>query len=153
MTRQVVPPIVAGIVAIVVGLTRYIVPLVFEFEVFEPSQSMLSVSIAWARFLSFVLVYVVLFGLAYWVGTRQADASTDGPLVLATGGIAAVCYLVTATLVVFLVNAPFEGNALLVAIRTLGASVSVGVQLAVVTFAGVALARRSDVSRHVDGSW
>lgn len=138
MNRALLPPAVAAAVAAAIGVTRRIPPILIESSLEIPSPRALSLYVAGGRFVSFALVYGVLLGVAYLVGRGRADARGDGALVYATGGVAAVAYLLV-TAGVLLLLGPERG--VLTAVRVIGSSVGVGVQLAVVTFAGLALGR------------
>ncbi|WP_231554282.1 hypothetical protein [Halobellus rufus] len=91
------------------------------------------------RFASFVLVYGLLFGVAFWAG-RRSDSNEGTALAVASGVVAAVAYLLGSGGISLLIDG--EQGPLLSAVLVLGSSISVGAQLAVVTFAGIALADR-----------
>ena len=148
MNRALLPPAVAAVVAAVIGVARRLPPILIELSLEIPSPSVLSLYIAGSRFVSFVLVYGLLLGVAYWIGRGRDGGRGDGTLVLATGGVAAVVYLVvTAGILLWL--GPDQGA--ITAVRVVGSTVSVGVQLAVVAFAGLALGRSRRPAAAADG--
>ncbi|OYR57328.1 hypothetical protein [Halorubrum halodurans] len=138
MNRALLPPAVAAVVAAAIGVTRRLPPILIELSLEIPSPSALSVYIAGSRFVSFVLVYGLLLGVAYRVGRGREGDRGDGTLVLATGGVAAVAYLVVTAGILLWLGPEQRAIA---AVRLVGSTVSVGVQLAVVAFAGLALGR------------
>lgn len=140
MNPYAVPPVVAGIVAVAISIARRLPAILLEANV-DVTPRTLSLFVAGGRFVAFALVYGLLFGLAYWAGVRRDDGGADGELSLATGAIAAVGYL-AGTGLVFLVVGAGEQDWYVTALVTAGSGVGVGVQLAVVAFAGVSLARR-----------
>lgn len=136
-------PFIAGPVALVSSVTRVLVPILLTLPIEAPPSETLSLYIAGSRFSVFVLVYGLLFGLAYWAGSRY-DTTIDGPVTLATGVVAAISYFV-GSLVVFQFIGPGEHGWLLTIVQITGSSVGVGVQLAVVAFAGIAAANRNSM--------
>ncbi|SMO56977.1 hypothetical protein [Halorubrum cibi] len=143
MNRALLPAVAAAVAAGTTSVTRRIAPILLESPIDLPATSVLSLYVAGGRFVSFALAYGLLLGVAYRVG-RTGDGSPDGGSVaLATGLVAAVAYLV-ATAGTLLWLGPQQGA--VTAVLAVGSSVGVGVQLAVVAFAGVALgqSRRRD---------
>lgn len=145
-----IPPVVAAVVAVVVAVTRRLPPLLVGTSIAAPSPERIALYALAGRFVSFVLIYGLLFGVAVAVGRRGStggDGTTDGSettdgdgvTALATGVVGAVAYLVaSAALLLVLDPIPPLTNA----IAGFGSSVGIGVRLAVVAFAGLALADR-----------
>lgn len=140
MNPSVIPPVAAGIVAFALSIVRRLPTILLETEVSATPRS-LALFVGGGRFVAFVLVYGLLLGLAYLAGTRRDDPSADVELSLATGAVAALSYLV-GTGLVLLVAGVGQQDRLFAALVTAGSGVGVGANLAVVTFAGLALARR-----------
>lgn len=139
MTRALLPAIVTAFAAGTTALTRRLAPILLESSVDIPPTNLLSLYIAGGRFVSFALVYGLLLGVAYRIGRTRDDPRGDGTVVLATGVVATVAYLVVTAGTLLWLD-PQQGA--ITAVRTVGSSVGVGVQLAVVAFAGLALGRR-----------
>ena len=148
MNRRVLLPILALPVALAMTVSRYLVPLLLEVRADIPDPETLTLLTVSGRFSTFVLVYGLLFGLAYWVGGAHATAHSDRMLALATGASGALSCLV-GTGVVILVTGTGGTGAVVSAAVALGSTLGAGVQLAVVAFAGLSLAgrRRSPVVR------
>jgi hypothetical protein len=139
-THSVVLPLVAGVAAVALTLRRYVATLLFELQVDVTPRIVTSYALG-ARFAAFVVVYALLLGVAYWAGARREDASGDAVLVGATFAVAAVSALVATVVVLAVVGAGTRGP-VFAAVTAVGSSAAVGVQLAVVAFAGVAAGRR-----------
>lgn len=138
------PPAVAGGVAIAIAVTRRLAPILLESSMNVPSPRSLSLVIMSGRIVSFALVYGLLLGFAFAVGRRRDGTTGDGTVVLATGTVAALAHVVAAG-VILLALEPQQGP-IVSALMTVGSGVGVGVHLAVVTFAGLALADRQRAS-------
>jgi hypothetical protein len=134
-----IPPAVAAVVAVVVAVTRRLPPLFVGTSLPTPPAERLALYTLGGRFVSFVLIYGLLFGVAVTVGRRRGSTDGDGATVLATGLVAAVAYLVASAALLLVIS---SGRPLTNAVAGLGSGVGVGVQLAVVAFAGLALAER-----------
>ncbi|MDZ5811101.1 hypothetical protein U4E84_07050 [Halorubrum sp. AD140] len=139
MNWSAVPPAAAAVAAAAIAVSRRLPPLVLESGVSLPSPETISLYALGGRFVSFVLVYGLLFALAVAAGERRDPADGPGATVLATGLAAGVVYLV-ATAATLLVLDPRQG--LVTVLGGVGSGVGVGVQLAVVAFAGIALGER-----------
>ncbi|MFC5278304.1 hypothetical protein ACFPM1_05955 [Halorubrum rubrum] len=138
MSRALLPAAVAAVAAGTTAVTRRIAPILLESPVDLPATRVLSVYIAGGRFVSFALVYGLLLGVTYRLGRTGDDSPDGGTVALATGLVAAVAYLVvTAGTLLWL--GPQQGA--ITALLAVGSSVGVGVKLAVVAFAGLALGR------------
>jgi hypothetical protein len=136
MRTAALPPIVAAVVALAVSGIRRLTPLLLESPVSLPAPESLSAYVAGSRFAAFLLVYGLLFGVALLVGRRNDGVSATATA-LATGASATVAFLVGSAAVLWYL-APSRG-AVLTAVIALGASLGVGVQFAVVAYAGVSL--------------
>ncbi|MFO8116266.1 MAG: hypothetical protein R6U01_13075 [Halorubrum sp.] len=134
-----IPPAVAAVVAVVVSVTRRLPPLLVGTSIPAPPAERVALYTLGGRFVSFVLVYGLLFGVAVAVGRRRGSTDGDGATVLATGLVAAVAYLVASAALLLVLD---TGAVLANAVAGLGSGVGLGVQLAVVAFAGLALAER-----------
>jgi hypothetical protein len=134
-----IPPAVAVVVAVAMALTRRLVPLLLETSIGVPSPRALAAFTFGGGFVAFALVYGVLFGVAFTVGRRRESTAGEGMTVLATGVAGALAYLAASGATFLVVDSP---RGVVAAVGGLGGSVGVGVQLAVVTFAGLALAER-----------
>jgi hypothetical protein len=130
------PPVVAAVVALAVSGIRRLAPILLRSPVSLPSAETLSVYVVSARFTAFVLVYGLLFGVALAAGIRDADASATATA-LATGASAAIAFLLGSGAVLWYLG-PDRGP-IATAVFAVGASLGVGVQFAVVAYAGVAL--------------
>lgn len=138
MTRALLPAAVAVVAAATTSVTRRIAPILLESPIDLPSTDALSLYVAGGRFVSFVLVYGALLGVAYRIGRTRGDLRSDGRVALVVGVVSAVAYLVvTAGTLLWL--GPQQGA--ITAVLAVGSSVGFGVQLAVVVFAGLALGR------------
>jgi len=139
MRTAALPPVVAALVALAVSGIRRLAPILLQSPVSLPSGETLSTYLVSARFAAFLLVYGLLFGAALLAGLRDADASTTSTA-LATGASATVAFLVGSTAVLWYLG-PDRGP-VVTAVFALGASLGVGIQFAVVAYAGVALGER-----------
>lgn len=139
MRTAALPPIVAAVVALAVSGIRRLSPILLRSPVSLPSAETLSVYLMSARFTAFLLVYGLLFGAALLAGLRDADASATSTA-LATGASASVAFLLGSAAVLWYLG-PDRGP-IATAVFALGASLGVGVQFAVVAYAGVALGER-----------
>lgn len=141
MKSSALPPIVAGFVALVMSVNRRLSALLLELSTsYLSPETFTRVTLA-GRFLVFVLVYALLFGLAYWVGNRTDDSRLGERTAVATGVLGTIGYLAGTGIVLQWLD--FERRTLAFAAAVeVGSGIAVGIQLAVVTFAGVALARR-----------
>jgi hypothetical protein len=138
MNSYAVPPVVAGFVSVVIGIVHRFDPTAPEpIDMSLGMDPFLSVVIQ--RFVPFILVYGLVFGLAFWVGVHSDDSDSDGTLALATGVVAALAYFGTRVAIWLFDTEQVK----IISVLTLGgSSVGISVQLAVVSFAGVSLARR-----------
>ncbi|QWC20277.1 hypothetical protein [Halorubrum sp. 2020YC2] len=136
MRTAALPPVVAAGVALAVSGIRRLAPIILESPVSLPSGEQLSVYLMSAQFAGFVLVYGLLFGVALASGLRDADVSATSTA-LATGASATVAFLVGSGAVLWYLG-PDRGPVTAAAF-VVGASLGVGVQFAVVAYAGVAL--------------
>ena len=143
MRTAALPPIVAGVVALAVSGIRRLTPILLQSSVSLPAGERLRVYLMSAQFAGFVLVYGLLFGVALASGVRDADVSAASTA-LATAASATVAFLVGSA-AVFSYLGP-EQSLVVTAVLALGASLGVGIQFAVVAYAGVALGEsRRDV--------
>ncbi|WP_186310983.1 hypothetical protein [Halorubrum depositum] len=133
------PPAVAAVAAAAVAVTRRLPPLLVGSSIPTPSPESVALYALGGRFVSFLLIYGLLFGVAVAVGARRESTDRDAAIVLATGVLAAVAYLVASAAVLLVLD---PSRVLTNAVAGLGSSAGVGVHLAVVTFAGLALADR-----------
>ena len=119
----------------------FLVPLLLELDVALAPPANTRYALA-ARFASFLLVYGVLLGVAYWAGTRDgADDGRHSVVAAVTFVVAAGAALLGSVAVLQVLGWGSQG--LFVAFAgTVGRSASVGVQLGVVTFAGLAAGSR-----------
>lgn len=140
MNGSVLPPAVAGVVATVIAVTRRLPTILLQSSGTAPTPRSLSTYIIGGRTASFVLVYGLVLGVGFAVGRSRDGREGDGTVVLATGLIAALAYVV-ATAAILLVLEPRQ-DPIMGVLTTVGSGVGVGTQLAVVTFAGMALADR-----------
>lgn len=134
-----VPPAVAAVVAVAVAVTHRLPPLVVGSSIANPSPESVALYAVGGRFVSFVLIYGLLLGVAVAVGRRRESTDGDGATVLATGVVAAVAYLGAGAALLFVLD---PRPVLVNAVAGVGSAVGVGVQLAVVAFAGLALSER-----------
>ncbi|MDB9251936.1 hypothetical protein [Halorubrum ezzemoulense] len=136
MRTAALPPVVAAVVALAVSGIRRLAPILLESSVSLPSTEALSTYLLSARFTSFLLVYGLLFGVAFLAGLRDADASAASTA-LATGASATAAFLLGSAAVLWYLGP--ERGPVATAVFALGASLGVGIQFAVVAYAGVAL--------------
>ena len=136
MRTAALPPVVAAVVALAVSGIRRLSPILLRSPVSLPSAETLSTYLLSARFTAFLLVYGLLFGVALLSGLRDDDASAASTA-LATGASATAAFLVGSAAVLWYLG-PDRGP-IATAVFALGASLGVGVQFAVVAYAGVAL--------------
>ncbi|TKX61563.1 hypothetical protein EXE48_07060 [Halorubrum sp. ASP1] len=136
MRTAALPPVVAAVVAVAISGIRRLSPILLESPVALPSAETLSTYLVSARFTAFLLVYGLLFGTALLAGLRDGDASATSTA-LATGASATVAFLL-GSVGVFWYLGPDRGP-VVTAVFALGASLGVGIQFAVVAYAGVAL--------------
>jgi len=131
-------PAVAAVVALASSVLRRLPPLLVSSSIGPSSPQAIAWYAAGGRLLLFLLAYGLLFGVAFGVGRRRADTQGDSRLALASGLAAAVAALV-GTGVVLSVLDPRQG--IVVFVQGFGSALSVGVQFAVIAFAGLASAR------------
>lgn len=139
MRTTALPPIVAAIVALAVSGIRRLSPILLESSVSLPSAEALSTYLVSAQFAAFLLVYGLLFGVALLAGLGNADVSA-ALTALATGASATVSFLLGLAAVLWYLS-PDRGP-VVTAVFALGASFGVGIQFAVVAYAGVTLGER-----------
>ena len=139
MRTAALPPIVAAVVALAVSGIRRLSPILLESPVSLPSAESLSTYLASAQLAAFLLVYGLLFGAALLAGLRDADVSATSTA-LATGASATGSFLLGSAAVLWYLG-PDRGP-VVTAVFALGASLGVGIQFAVVAYAGVALGER-----------
>lgn len=141
MNAALLPPLAAAVAAVALTVQRVFVALLLELDVGLSAPASTRYALA-LRFASFLLVYGVLLGVAYWAGAREADSDTSYPLVAAvTFVVAAAVALLTSVAVVQVLGWGTRGVFVALA-TTVGQSASTGVQLGVVAFAGLAAGRR-----------
>jgi len=138
MNLSAVPPLVAAGVALALSVLRRLPPLLVSSPIETPPVRRIGLYVAAGQFVSFLLVYGLLLGVSFGVGRRRDDPRSDGRIALAAGLAAAVVTLV-GTGVVLLIAEPRRSA--VVVLQALGSTLAVGAQLAVVVFAGLALAR------------
>ena len=136
MRTAALPPVVAALVALAVSGIRRLSPILLRSPVSLPSAETLSTYLFSARFTAFLLVYGLLFGAALLAGLRDTDASAAATA-LATGASATAAFLLGSAAVLWYLGP--ERGPIATAVFALGASLGVGVQFAVVAYAGVAL--------------
>jgi len=141
MNAALAPPLAAAVAAVALTVQRFLVPLLLEFDVGLSPPANTQYALA-ARFASFLLVYGVLLGVAYWAGGR--DGAGDGRhLVVAAGTFVVAAGAALLASVVVLQMLGWRTRGMFVAFAgTVGRSASVGVQLGVVAFAGLAAGSR-----------
>ncbi|WP_225332777.1 hypothetical protein [Halomicrobium urmianum] len=131
---------VAGLVALATSVTRRVSPLVLEIAPDAASPQVLTQATLGGRFAAFALTYGVLFGVAYRAGKHSGDPDGDVRAAAVAGATAATAFVAGSAAAVFALGA--RQNPLVGVAVTAGSGVAVGVRLAVVAFAGLALARR-----------
>ncbi|GAA0535776.1 hypothetical protein ABNG02_13460 [Halorubrum ejinorense] len=136
MRTAALPPIVAAVVALAVSGIRRFSALLLQSPVSLPPSERFTMYLMSAQFVAFVLIYGLVFGVALGSGLRDADVSPTSTA-LATGASATVAFLVGSAAVLWYL-APSSG-AVLTAVFSLGASLGVGIQFAVVAYAGVSI--------------
>ena len=143
MRTAAIPPVVAAVVALAVSGIRRLSPILLRSPVSLPSAETLSTYLLSARFTAFLLVYGLLFGAALLAGLRDADISATSTA-LATGASATAAFLLGSVAVLWYLG-PDRGP-IATAAFALGASLGVGIQFAIVAYAGVSLgeARRDE---------
>ncbi|OYR45894.1 hypothetical protein [Halorubrum sp. Eb13] len=139
MSLSPIPPAVAAVAAVATAVTRRLPPLLVGSSIPSPSAERIALYTLGGRFVSFLLIYGLLLGVAVAVGSRRASTDGDGATALATGVVAAVAYLVASAALLVVLD---PNRVLTNAVAGVGSAVGVGVQLAVVVFAGLALADR-----------
>jgi hypothetical protein len=138
MSRKLVPVAVAFVVGVLLSVTRHVVPLLVEFGEI-PSPNSLVVFTQLGQFGSFLLVYGLLFGAAYWAG-QGMDVREEFPLLAGltflTGAFGYFLGMVGLVLVgAATLRGPFVSALLLV-----GPPIGVGIRLSVVVLAATAVA-------------
>lgn len=147
MRTAALPPTVAAVVALAVSAVRRLSAILLESPVSIRPAERLSTYVMGGRFAAFLLVYGLLFGVALAAGLRDPDVS-PASTALATGASATVAFLVGSAAVFSYLSA--ERSLVVTAVFALGAALGVGVQFAVVVYAGVSLGdARRDESRAV----
>lgn len=134
-----IPPAVAAVVAVAMAVNRRLAPILLETSIGIPSPRTLAAVTFGGRFVGFVLVYGLLFGAAFAVGRRRGSTDGDGMTVLATGVAGTVAYVLATGAILLGID---SRQGLVNTVAGLGGSVGVGIHLAVVAFAGLALAER-----------
>ena len=134
-----IPPTVAAVVAVAIAVNRRLAPILLETSIGVPSPRTLAAVTFGGRFVAFALVYGLLLGAAVAVGRRRGPSGGDRKTVLATGVVGTVAYLVATGAILLVIGSP---QGLVTAVAGLVGSVGVGIHLAVVAFAGLALAER-----------
>ena len=135
-----IPPLVAAVVAVAMAVSRRLVPILLETSIGVPSPRALAALTFGGGFVSFVLVYGALLGAAFAVGRRRASTAGERVTVLVTGVAGALAYVAASGVILLVGDSP---RSLVAAVGGLGGGLAVGVQLAVVVFAGLALAERT----------
>ncbi|ELZ44544.1 hypothetical protein C463_08179 [Halorubrum californiense DSM 19288] len=139
MRTAALPPVVAAVVALAVSGIRRLAPILLESPVSLPSAESLSVYLATSQFAAFLLIYGLLFGVALLAGLRDDGVSATSTA-LATAASATVAFLLGSAAVLWYLG-PDRGP-VVTAVFALGASLGIGIQFAVVAYAGVALGER-----------
>jgi len=132
------PPAVAAVVAAAISLIHRNTTILVQSSIDIPNAETLALYTIGGRALAFVLVYGLLLGVAYWVGRHSDDEFGLGTTALATGAVGGVVYLVGTAAILLWVDFDQE---VVGALAALGSAIGVGVELAVVAFAGLALGR------------
>jgi len=135
MNAALAPPLVAAAAAAAATLQRFVVPLFLEFDVSVPAPATTRYALA-ARFAAFLLVYGALLGVAYWAGGR-ADGDTRPAAVAAAAFAVGTAVALATTGAVLLTLGPGNQGWLVRAATVVGQSAGTGVELGVVTFAGL----------------
>ena len=138
MKLSAVPPLVAAGVGVALSVLRRLPPLLVSSPIDTPPVRRIGLYVAGGQFVSFLLVYGLLFGVSFAVGRRRDDPGSDGRIALASGLAAAVVTLVGTGVVLLIADLRQSAAVIL---QALGSTLGVGAQLAVVVFAGLALAR------------
>ncbi|ELZ52543.1 MULTISPECIES: hypothetical protein [Halorubrum] len=146
MRTAALPPVVAAVVALAVSGIRRLAPILLESSVSIRPAERLTTYVMGGRFAAFVLIYGLLFGVALAVGTRDPGVSAASTA-LATGASATVAFLVGSAAVLSYITP--DQSVIVTAVFALGAALGIGVQFAVVAYAGVSLGegRRRDESK------
>lgn len=130
----------AGLVALATSVARHATSVVLQFAPDAVTAQTASLYLLGGRLVVFALTYGLLFGVAHRAGRHSGDPDGDVRTAAAVGVAAALVYVV-ASAALFL-SLDVQQGPLTVAAWTVGSGVATGVQLAVVAFAGIALARR-----------
>ncbi|QAU12104.1 hypothetical protein EKH57_04740 [Halorubrum sp. BOL3-1] len=136
MRTAALPPVVAAVVALAVSGIRRLSALLLESSVSLRPAERLTTYVMSGRFAGFLLIYGLLFGVAFAAGRRDSDVSATSTA-LATGASATVAFLVGSAAVLSYLSA--DRSVVVTVVFALGAALGVGVQLTVVAYAGVAL--------------
>lgn len=138
--HRLLPPLVAGVVAVVVGVTRHLPAVLNRHLTAVPTPRELTGYLLAGRALAFLLVFGLLFGTAYWAG-RRVDVRDEYASTSVLAGVSAgLGYLLGYLVFVFPEGlSAFHGLALQ-AVLIAGTALGIGVYLGTVTLAGLGLA-------------
>lgn len=137
--------ILSAAIGAIVSITRRFTVLLMELPMANPDIQLLSWYTLGIRGVAFLLVYGLLFGVAYQIAGEPShpDGSLKGPPL---AGVAGAGGFAIATLgLVIATDIDFQGW-LFTGLATIGPGFAVGVQFSVVVFAGMALSRRQHTS-------
>ncbi|MFB6184699.1 MAG: hypothetical protein ABEI96_09115 [Haloarculaceae archaeon] len=138
MLRKSVLVVVAAAVGAVVSVVHRLVPLAARAGALPSPQTVAYVTQT-GRFVSFLLVYGLLFGVAAWTGTELDVRTEYASLTLATAASAAVGYLVGALALFALAGVGRSQGVVLQVLFFVGPPLGTGLSLGVVALAGVAV--------------
>ncbi|VTT88106.1 hypothetical protein DM2_1440 [Halorubrum sp. DM2] len=136
MRTAALPPVVAAVVALAVSGIRRLSAILLESSVSIRPAERLTTYVMSGRFVGFALIYGLLFGVAFAAGRRDSDVSATSTA-LATGASATVAFLVGSAVVLSYLSA--DRSVVVTAVFALGAGLGIGIQFAVVTYAGISL--------------
>lgn len=138
MKRTYAPVPVAVVVGFISSLTTHIIPLLNQLISLQSPISVTRYAQA-AQFVSFLFVYGLLLGTAYWTGNAGHGRNESIKVAAPSGSTGALGYSLAFPVFVYPPGATAFTDLPTTALLTIGPPMGVCVELGVVTFAGIAV--------------
>lgn len=138
MKRKYAPAPVAGVVGFLSSLTTHIIPLLNQLISLQSPISATRYAQA-GQFVSFLFVYGLLLGTAYWTGNAVHGRNEATKVAALSGITGALGYFIAFLVFVYPLGATAFTDLPTTALLTIGPPMGVGVKLGVVTVAGIAV--------------
>lgn len=140
MARKYLPVALAGVLGLVTTVVRSIVPLTLNLNLIDVSSpTVFTLLQQVSGLVNFLLVYGLLFGVAYWAGTAVRGRQDHLAIAALSGVLAGIVIFLTTVVLTLAGMLSGPGDLVTTVLLAVGPPVGTGVKFAVVVLAGTAL--------------